>query len=99
MKKKSYICLALAAVAGFWSLLITGCDEVSVEAYPSSNKMWYDNNNYFNRAIIILGNEVIEVEVEKWTDFEDGEQLQILAKDGSVYLTSSYNCTLIRTAQ
>ena len=95
MKKKTMLIgLIMAAV------VITGCElETAGAGYPSSNKMWHDNTNYFDKAIINLGNEVIEVEVDKWEDFEDGEQLQILTKDGTVYLTSSFNCTLIRTAR
>lgn len=60
------------------------------------NKQVVDFNQRYNRAIIALQNgEVIEIEVAKWNDY-DGEQLQIVAKDGTVYLTSSFNCTLIR---
>ena len=37
----------------------------------------------------------IEVDIKKWNDY-DGEQLQIVAKDGTVYLVSSYNTILIK---
>lgn len=61
------------------------------------NKAFFDTVYNFDKAIINLGNgEVIEVDVKSWEDYEDGEQLQIIAEDGSVYLASSYNCTLIR---
>ena len=59
------------------------------------NKAIIDTKYTFNKAIIDVGNEVIAIEVENWKDYEDGEQLQIVAKDGTVYLTSSFNCTLI----
>ena len=60
------------------------------------NKDMFDTNYTFDRAIIALPNgEVVEVEIDKWTDYEDGDQLQIIAKDGTVYLTSTLNCTLI----
>jgi hypothetical protein len=50
----------------------------------------------YDKAIIKLANdEVIEVQVKAWTDYE-GEQIQITAKDGTVYLVNSVNCTLIR---
>ena len=56
-----------------------------------------DTNYTYNMAIIDLANgESIEVEVKQWRDYENGEQLQIITPDGTVYLTSSYNCTLIR---
>ncbi|MBQ4523541.1 MAG: hypothetical protein IJA10_11410 [Lachnospiraceae bacterium] len=60
------------------------------------NKDMFDTNYTYDRAIIALPNgEVIEVEIDKWTDYEDGDQLQIIAKDGTVYLTSTLNCILI----
>lgn len=82
MKKKVLgIMLAVTIVSG-----LTGC----------GNKDLFDTNYTFDRAIIALPNgESIEVEIDKWTDYEDGDQLQIIAKDGTVYLTSTLNCTLI----
>lgn len=48
----------------------------------------------YNYAYIELQNgEIIEGEVENWTDYE-GEQLQVQI-DGVIYLTNSFNCTLI----
>ena len=91
---KNKIVLGFMAAA---TVLIVSCASTSASSAsrPWQNKMYYDSN-YFDTAIIDLHNEVITVEVESWTDFEDGEQLQIKAKDGTVYLTSSYNCTLIQ---
>ena len=49
----------------------------------------------YNYAYIELQNgEVIEGKVENWRDYEDGEQLQVQI-DGVIYLTNSYNCTLV----
>ena len=39
--------------------------------------------------------ETITVDVKSWTDFEDGDQIQIKAKDGTTYLVHSSNVTLI----
>ena len=82
MKKRLLVAvLAVTTVLG-----LTGC----------GNKDMFDTNYTFDRAIIALPNgEVVEVEIDKWTDYEDGDQLQIIAKDGTVYLTSTLNCTLI----
>lgn len=78
------------------TILMASCASIqSTDARIFGNKMYYDSD-YFDTAIINLHNEVVTIEVESWTDFEDGEQLQIKAKDGTVYLTSSYNCTLIQ---
>ena len=75
------------------SVFMLACSSVNnVRAF---NKQIFDFNYAFNKAIINLHDEVITVDVETWTDYEDGEQIQIVATDGTVYLTSSYNCTLI----
>lgn len=55
-----------------------------------------DTNYHFDRAIIRMPDgSVKEMEIQKWTDAEDGEQLTITSKDGKRYLVSSYNCVLI----
>lgn len=90
---KSYISIILSTMAIVLSIA-TLCS-FNVGAWGFSNKQYYDFNNHFNKAIINIGNETIEVEVKYWTDYEDGEQLQIIDSNGTVYLTSSFNCTLI----
>ena len=82
MKKK----LSIILLSVISMISISGC----------GNKDLWDMNYTFNKAIISLQNgEVIEVDVKSWTDYE-GEQLQIESTDGTLYLTSSYNCTLIK---
>lgn len=81
MKKKVLVTILATTILG-----LTGC----------GNKDLWDTNYTYDRAIIALPNgESIEVEIKQWTDYEDGDQLQIIAKDGTVYLTSTLNCTLI----
>lgn len=61
----------------------------------SCNKQIVDLNYSFNYAIIRLPDgTIVEGKVQSWTDYEDGEQLQVKI-DGVTYLTSSFNCTLI----
>ena len=74
--------LAIAFIMLF-SLYLVGC-----------NKQIIDLNYKFNRAIISIGNETFEVEVDKWNDYED-TSIQIIAKDGTVYLTDLKNVILI----
>lgn len=82
MKKK----LLVAVLATTTILGLTGC----------GNKDLFDTNYTYDRAIIGLPNgESVEVEIKQWKDYEDGEQIQIISKDGTVYLTSSLNCILI----
>lgn len=68
----------------FSCVLLTGCNYNAI-----------DVNYQFDYAIIKLQNgEVVEGKVDGWRDYE-GEQLQVVV-DGVLYLTNSYNCTLIR---
>lgn len=76
--------IGLAVVAGVLSL--TGC----------GNRDLFDTNHTYDRAIIGFPNgESLEVNVKQWCDYE-GEQIQIISEDGTIYLVSSYNCILIR---
>lgn len=60
------------------------------------NRQIFDTTYKYDRALIYLQNyEIIEVKVDKWTDYE-GEQVQITDTDGNVYLVNSMNCTLIK---
>lgn len=68
---------------------------IIIAALTSCNKQIIDTSYTFNKAIINTGNEVIEVKVKSWKDFEDGDQIQVKAEDGTVYLVHSSNITLI----
>jgi hypothetical protein len=68
---------------------------IIVAGMSGCNKQIIDTNYTFNRAIINTGSEVIEVKVKSWKDFEDGDQIQIKAEDGTTYLVHSSNVTLI----
>ena len=82
--KKRTLALILAATLAIGGL--TGC----------GNKDMWDTVYTFDYAIIKLSNgEIVEGEVDKWTDYEDGDQLQVTI-DGKIYLTSTLNCTLIQ---
>lgn len=74
-------------------LLVTcaGCDGYSY------NKQTFDTTYSFEYAYISLpGGQVIEGAVESWTDFEDGDQLQVTI-DGKTYLTHATNVVLVHT--
>lgn len=82
--KKRVLALVLAASLAIGGL--TGC----------GNKDMWDTVYTFDYAIIKLPNgEIVEGKVDKWTDYEDGDQLQVTI-DGKIYLTSTLNCTLIQ---
>ena len=69
----------------FLLVTLTGC-----------NYQMADTVYSFDRAIINIGDKTIEVEVKAWRDFEDGDQVQIVAPDGTVYLTDTTRCVLIK---
>lgn len=77
--KRFYVCIAAVA-----ALALTGC-----------NASVIDTTWKYDKAIIVLPNgTVVEGEVTKWTDFEDGDQLQIEI-DGKTYLTHASNVVLV----
>ena len=55
------------------------------------NKQIFDTQYTFNKAVIVNGDVATIVELEKWTDYEDGEQIQVKTKDGLVFLANSDN--------
>lgn len=81
MKKKL---LVLTGVTGLCAI-IGGC----------GNKQIFDTTYSYEKAIIYLPNgDVIEGKVQSWTDFDDGDQIQVKI-DGKQYLVHSTNVALI----
>lgn len=88
MKRKDmlvYITLTIFIVISLvLAMMFAGC-----------NYAFVDTTYHFHRAIVQLPDgTVIDGEVEKWTDYEDGDQLQV--KIGGVeYLVHSSDVVLI----
>lgn len=81
---KKVIALLLAVIGVLAALLLSGC-----------NKQMVDLTYSYEYAIIGLPNgEVVEGRVSSWTDYEDGDQLQVKI-DGKTYLVHSSNVVLI----
>ena len=81
---KKVIALLLAVIVVLSVCLLTGC-----------NKQMVDLTYSYEYAIIGLPNgETVEGKVSSWTDFEDGDQLQVKI-DGKTYLVHSSNVVLI----
>lgn len=60
------------------------------------NYQMLDTTYSFDKAIISLPNgEVIEGKVDSWTDYEDGDQIQVKI-NGVVYLTHISNVVMIK---
>lgn len=63
--------------------------------FTACNKQMVDLTYSYERAILSLPNgEIIEGRVSSWTDFEDGDQIQVRI-DGKTYLVHSSNIVLI----
>ena len=79
IKKISIIIMMVLLVLSF-----TGC-----------NKTLFDTTYHFGEVIAVLPNgEIIEGKLDSWTDYEDGDQLQIKV-NGITYLIHSTDCVLI----
>ena len=79
---KKILIVLLVLVVGL--AVLTGC-----------NKQLFDTTYSFDRAIISLPNgDIIEGEVDSWTDYEDGDQIQVKI-NGTTYLVHSSNIVLI----
>ena len=66
------------------ALLVCGC-----------NYDLIDTNFTYDKAICEINGKYEEIEIKKWADYE-GEQIQIIGKDGNTYLMSMNNCTLVK---
>ena len=90
MKRKYLIIYLLGVLVGtilFWSILltITGC-----------NKDLIDTVYSYDYAIISLPNgQVVSGNVQNWTDYADGDQIQVTIND-TTYLVHASNCVLIK---
>lgn len=81
---KKIIALLLAVIVVLAASLLAGC-----------NKQMVDLTYSYEYAIIGLPNgETVEGKVSSWTDFEDGDQIQVRI-DGKTYLVHSSNVVLI----
>ena len=81
---KRIVVLLMVVITLLSCLLLSGC-----------NKQMMDLTYSYEYAIISLPNgEVVEGKVTSWTDYEDGDQLQVKI-NGKTYLVHSSNVVLI----
>ena len=81
---KKVIAMVLVLVLAVALAVLVGC-----------NKQMVDLTYSYERAILSLPNgEIVEGKVSSWTDFEDGDQIQVKI-DGKTYLVHSSNIVLI----
>ena len=78
-----------------WTLLILCLTILAALVFAGCNKQMVDLTYSYERAILSLPNgEVVEGKVSSWTDFEDGDQIQVKI-DGKTYLVHNSNIVLI----
>ena len=81
--KKILVTIILLALA---TATLSGC----------GNKQFFDTTYTFNKAIISLPNgQVVEGKIDSWTDYEDGDQIQVKI-NGVTYLVHSSDVVLIK---
>ena len=77
-------------------LAITLISILLVATLSSCNKQMFDTTYSFDKAIISLPNgEIVEGTVDSWTDYEDGDQIQVKI-NGTTYLVHSSDIVLIK---
>jgi hypothetical protein len=77
--------LALTLISALLIVSLSGC-----------NKQIFDTTYSFDKAIISMPNgQVIEGKIDSWTDYEDGDQIQVKI-NGVIYLVYSSNIVLIK---
>lgn len=74
--------------------LILGLLLTSVLLVGCGNREVFDTSWSFTKAIIVIGDEKIKVEVDSWKDYDD-TTVQIKTKDGKVYLTDIKNVLMM----
>jgi predicted small secreted protein len=67
-----------------------------VATLSGCNKQVFDTVYGYDKAIISLPNgEIVEGKIDSWTDYEDGDQIQVKI-NGVVYLVHSSDVVLIK---
>ena len=77
------------------TILVCALTLAAAAVLSGCNKQMVDLTYSYEYAIISLPNgEVVEGKVSSWTDFEDGDQIQVRIA-GKTYLVHSSNVVLI----
>lgn len=87
MKKKKVLYAVVAAIS-FLSV-------ATILSLNISNKDIFDTIYKYDEAIVSLADgSVVKGQVQNWTDYKDGDQIQVKI-DGIIYLVHASNITLI----
>lgn len=76
-------------------LIVVAVIAVMITTLSGYNKLLIDTQMQFSYGIICLPDgSIVKGEIQNWTDFEDGDQLQITIK-GITYLVHSTDAVLM----
>ena len=79
----------IAGAALLAACLVSGCGNLDL----------LDTNYTYDVAVVRWPDGTVrEIPIRQWSDYE-GEQIQIIAKDGAIYLISMNNAVLVRRAK
>ena len=85
--KRNFKIVIVMIMAIVFAFTLTGC----------GNRDMFDTVYTYDYAIVNFPDGTSEkIEIKQWRDYEDGEQIQITAKNGNVYLINSVNCVLVQ---
>ena len=83
MKKTIIVAIVIVVMA----FMLVGC----------GNKDLFDTVYTYDYALVSFPDGTHgKIDIKQWRDYEDGEQIQITAKNGDVYLFNSVNCVLVQ---
>lgn len=80
---KRFVYILLAAVILATAVLFSRCDKMVADLIYKYNYAWIE----------LPGGNVVEGPIQSWTDFEDGDQIQIKIND-VIYLTDTTRCVI-----
>lgn len=97
MKIKKILIIGLAGLLGVTSIIcIASQNKTFNQNKLFGNQYLIDTVYHFDYAIIKLdGTTLVEGKVEKWTDYEQSDQIQVQI-DGNTYLVHSSNIVLMK---
>lgn len=80
-------------------LIVMLCGMIVTMCASCGNKAIIDTKWTYNVAYITIGNDTVKVEVASWRDYSDGDQIQVVDKNGYVWLSNSTNIVLVRVPE
>ena len=80
---KRFACILLVVVVLAAAVLFSGCNQTFADLTYKYDYAWIE----------LPGGDVIEGPVQSWTDYEDGDQIQVKI-NGVIYLTDTTRCVM-----